>query len=454
MHYSLDGAAWSAAIPAGTNAGSYTVYYKVAGDSNHTDIQAATLNVLLEQAKLDSATVTANGTFIYNGTQHAPADITVKLGQTILVKDTDYTVSFSGNVNPGNATVTVTGKGNYKGTASGSFTIAPCPHEDNIPATCVSQQICKNCGAEHGQLGQHEYGQLIPAQAEVHTHDQLKPAVAAHYFCDVCDSYFDANKAATTLEGLTGQLPVHTPGVAVQENRVESTCVNAGSYQEVVYCSVCGTYEINRQTKDLPLNPNAHGDNRSVVGDVAATCDRNGYTGDTVCACGVKVATGQVIPATGHNYDNQWDTSCNDCGAVRVIQSTPMYRLYNSNSGEHFYTGSTQERDTLVRLGWTYEGIAWNAPITMGDPVYRLYNPNTGDHHYTMDATERDNVAAAGWIYEGVAWNSASASGVPIYRMYNPNAVSGIHHYTGSMEEVKMLESYGWIYEGIGWYSL
>ena len=192
----------------------------------------------------------------------------------------------------------------------------------------------------------------------------------------------------------------------------------------------------------------------TVVGYVAASCERNGYTGDTVCQCGVKVAAGQVISAVGHKYDDQWDTACNHCGVTRTIESTPMYRLYNATSGEHFYTGSIRERDDLVQAGWHYEGIAWSAPVTMGDPVYRLYNPNSGDHHYTMSATERDNVVAAGWIYEGVAWNSASASGVPIYRMYNPNAVTGIHHYTGSMEEVQHLESLGWIYEGIGWYSL
>ena len=36
-----------------------------------------------------------------------------------------------------------------------------------------------------------------------------------------------------------------------------------------------------------------------------------------------------------------------------------MYRLYNPNSGEHFYTASTNERDELLAAGWHDEGIAW-----------------------------------------------------------------------------------------------
>ena len=34
-----------------------------------------------------------------------------------------------------------------------------------------------------------------------------------------------------------------------------------------------------------------------------------------------------------------------------------MYRLYNPNSGEHFYTADASERDHLVDVGWNYEGI-------------------------------------------------------------------------------------------------
>lgn len=141
-------------------------------------------------------------------------------------------------------------------------------------------------------------------------------------------------------------------------------------------------------------------------------------------------------------------------GDTEKIETTPMYRLYNPNSGEHFYTGSIEEKDNLVTAGWQYEGIAWNAPVSEGDPVYRVYNPNSGDHHYTMSMEEVDMLKAAGWKYEGVCWNSASPENVPLYRLYNPNADCGSHHYTGSTEERDYLVSLGWIYEGIGWFGI
>ena len=137
--------------------------------------------------------------------------------------------------------------------------------------------------------------------------------------------------------------------------------------------------------------------------------------------------------------------------------TVPMYRLYNPNTGEHFYTGSLQERNMLVEHGWQYEGVAWNAPTKSGEPVYRLYNPNNGDHHYTMSQEERDMLVGFGWQYEGVAWNSAPANGTdvtPLYRLYNPNADCGSHHYTGSEEERDFLVSLGWHYEGIGWFGI
>ncbi len=131
-----------------------------------------------------------------------------------------------------------------------------------------------------------------------------------------------------------------------------------------------------------------------------------------------------------------------------------MFRLYNPNSGEHFYTKDTNERDTLTILGWNYEGKGWDAPKS-GDPVYRLYNKNAGDHHYTTNANEKDVLITAGWTYEGVAWYSAPKSeGKPLYRLYNPNATSGSHHYTENARERDYLVSIGWKDEGIGWYGL
>ena len=140
--------------------------------------------------------------------------------------------------------------------------------------------------------------------------------------------------------------------------------------------------------------------------------------------------------------------------AAGSTESTSMYRLYNPNSGEHFYTADSNEKDYLVAVGWNDEGIGWNAPLSSDTPVYRLYNPNAGDHHYTMSAGERDYLISVGWNDENIGWYSDDAMSVPLYRQYNPNAMTGTHNYTISQEENNYLVSVGWNEEGIGWYGV
>lgn len=116
--------------------------------------------------------------------------------------------------------------------------------------------------------------------------------------------------------------------------------------------------------------------------------------------------------------------------------SQEMYRMYNPNSGEHFYTANSYERDNLKSLGWHYEGVGWVAPVKSSVPVYRLYNSNAGDHHYTMNSYERDMLVSKGWRYEGVGWYSADTTNeFPLYRQYNPNAKAGAHNYTLNSNE-------------------
>ncbi|MBM7711587.1 glycoside hydrolase family 73 protein [Enterococcus xiangfangensis] len=140
----------------------------------------------------------------------------------------------------------------------------------------------------------------------------------------------------------------------------------------------------------------------------------------------------------------QYDTNSS------AVQTNAMYRLYNPNSGEHFYTANAAERDNIRKAGWRYEGIGWQAPRS-GSPVYRLYNPNAGDHHYTPHLAEKNHLVKVGWRYEGISWYSGGSKA--LYRLYNPNAKAGAHHYTLLQNERDNLIKHGWRNEGIGWYG-
>ena len=132
-----------------------------------------------------------------------------------------------------------------------------------------------------------------------------------------------------------------------------------------------------------------------------------------------------------------------------------MHRLYNPNSGEHFYTGNVAEKDFLVEVGWNYEGVAWNAPDFSLNPVYRLYDKNSGAHRYTMDEDKRDGFIAEGWSDEGVGWYSDETESIPVFGLYNKNALqAGAYHFTADVSERDSLIELGWIDEGIGWYAI
>ena len=178
----------------------------------------------------------------------------------------------------------------------------------------------------------------------------------------------------------------------------------------------------------------------------------NCYAPKTCKVCGVK--DGGVVHAFAHQYDYK----CDVCGVERTVDMTRpmmnMYRMYNPNTGEHFYTGSEVERDNLIAVGWQYEGIGFTFPLTTGKPVHRLFQPSTGEHLYTMDENEKAALMAAGWNYEGIAFNSGFENEVPQYRLHNPNAIVGAYHFTASEEEKDNLIAAGWEYQGIGWYSM
>ena len=67
VEYSLDGTAWSDDIPTETNAGTYSVWYRVAGDKNHEDMQQEGPIQVDIIKSLDPAVITTSATVVRGG---------------------------------------------------------------------------------------------------------------------------------------------------------------------------------------------------------------------------------------------------------------------------------------------------------------------------------------------------------------------------------------------------
>ena len=139
MQYSLtENGTYSQGIPTGTDAGAYTVWYRVIGDANHNDTAPASVAVRIGQKPLTITGVTA-ASKPYDGTTDAGIT-SVTFDNVTLKRDTDYTVTASfddagvGNGKNVTATVTLMGQAakNYaleqsSFTTTGSITKAAAP---------------------------------------------------------------------------------------------------------------------------------------------------------------------------------------------------------------------------------------------------------------------------------------------------------------------------------------
>ena len=334
---------------------------------------------------------------------------TLTHGSTILQEGVDYSLSYEDNQSRGTARVSITGLGRYYGTTSTSFTIV----SQNISEATVSvESVLYNGKAQSPKpvvsIAQHTLTQGID------------------YECSYSNN-IQAGSATLIIEGKENYLGTKTVNFTIR--RCPLSMVSIARIPNQNYTGKRIEPKLSLTYSGMTL---VEGKDYSVL------FNNNQDVG----------TAGAVLTGSG-NYVGPASTQ------FKIVPKTrSMYRLYNPNSGEHFYTASAYERDVLKKAGWHYEGIGWYAPVRSQVPVYRLYNKNAGDHHYTTSITERNHLIKLGWRYEGIGWYSDDAKGVALYRQYNPNARTGTHNYTTSKAENNMLVSVGWRAEGIGWYGV
>ena len=139
MQYSLDGTNYSTAIPQGTDAKEYTVYYKVVANAGYNDVAPASFKVTIAAKTVSSPTITLSETsYTYDGNAKKPT-VTVKDGETT-IPASEYTVGYSNNTNIGSATVTIKDMegGNYIINGSTTFEIIADPTQDETETIKIS----------------------------------------------------------------------------------------------------------------------------------------------------------------------------------------------------------------------------------------------------------------------------------------------------------------------------
>ena len=171
-------------------------------------------------------------------------------------------------------------------------------------ATCTEPAECEVCGVAYGEALGHDL-QHHDAQAATCTEIGWN----AYDTCSRCDY--------TTYE----EIPAlgHTEGEAVRENEVDATCTVAGSYDEVVYCSVCGE-ELSREEKTIEALGHSF---TSYASNNDATCTEDGTETAKCDRCEVTDTRTDEGSALGHDWAVEWTTDgtshwhkCSRCNEI------------------------------------------------------------------------------------------------------------------------------------------
>ena len=296
--------------------------------------------------------------YVYTGAEIKP-EITVT--DTATITPNDYSVSYSNNVNAGNATITITGSSNYAGTVSKTFTISKAELPKNAPTDRV---VPANTKLSEVPLSEGWTWSAADANKEV-----------------------EANKTVEVTAEYTGADAANYKTVSVTIKVTGTSCTHNGDIE--------------------------------VKNVVKESCTADGYSGDEYCKeCGAVITPGNVIPKTGHSWDAGTVTieptevtagiktyTCTNCSEIKteVLQPIPGHvhtwdagmvtkQPTETTEGERTYhctvDGCTEtKREDIPKLAHTNH--IWDDGTVTKQPTETTEGERT--YHCTVDGcTETD----------------------------------------------------------------
>ena len=307
IKYSLtENGTYSQDIPTGTDAGAYTVWYRVIGDANHNDTAPASVAVRIGKKPLTITGVTA-ASKPYDGTTDAGIT-SVTFDGVNLNRDTDYNVTANfddaGVGKSKNVTATVTLMGqtakNYfleqsSFPTTGSITKAAAPGSDFHPAVTVINDLAKT----YEMLLTDSY---LPKLSSPCGYGNVSYSLRGTY---LTDGYKDTVQAEVVEENSQYKLKLTVPAVDYDKISSVGTIdvrVTSDNYQDFYL-----TIGVKTKNKDVPVPDGTISASNITYGQalndskITGKMKDNGKTIDGTFAW----KNGAINPDAG-SYDAEW----------------------------------------------------------------------------------------------------------------------------------------------------
>jgi len=253
--------------------------------------------------------------------------------------------------------------------------------EENIEATCTKEGYERTycaCGYERDRVVTsvavgHIEGKVVK-ENEVAATCYAEGSYDEVVYCSVCKTH-EISRTPKIIEKID-----HTPATAVEENRVESTCTVAGAYDSVVYCSVekC-KQELIREAFILETVGHTAGDSR-IENEVPATCGKGGSY-ELVLYC----------------------TKCKTELNREIVTTLP--------TGEHTKGETVVENETaaICTVAGSYDNVVYCTECDAELSRDTIVVPATGEH---KDGNHDNKCDACGEVLTKNFWGDADGNGV------------------------------------------
>ena len=464
------------------NTGAGTATVTVAGKGNFSGSKSASFTIA--PASIEGADVSVDDQE-WTGGALTPAPIVTLNGAT-LAAGSDYSVSYADNTDAGTATVTVAGKGNYTGTAMGTFAITKSGSDEPTKTSVEGASMSVPGGYVYtGSKVEPDVvvtldGKALSAGTDysVSYKNNLNAGTASvtvvgkgDYTGSVTGSFSisaaDASDAEVEVadQEWTGKSLEPAPTVTLAGRKLVSGTdyivsyknnVNVGTAVVMVRFrgnytgTVAATFAITKSGSDEPTKTSIEGASVSVPSGYA-------YIGSEIKPS-VKVTLDGKVLNKGGDYTVSYKDNVNAGTATVVVTGTGAFTGTVTTKFDIAAADASDAKVEVADQEQTGKALEPAPTVTLdgkklakGTDFNVAYKDNVNVGTATVTVTFKGNYSgtAKGTFKISKKDSGSTTSTVTMYRLYNP--YTGEHLYTSSEAEIENLKNAGWNNEGYAW---